>query len=317
MKPKQIEQISKNIEVLQYGLYSCVNIKKASRSTVQFLIDEFSIERQDLFFTSPNLQRPMIRQTENYISVILSFPVETRDQQIKTCTVQLYIFPTIVIILHDDSLVPLRTFQEQMRTIIQEKKSPQAFSPKQLVPQLLNSLYESTLPLTHKLATEIDALEEEIFAASLAEKRLVKQLFVIERQVVDMRKILRSHEMIVSRLIELLPKAASGTAKKSDFEKLRENVIILWSNLEADVEAIDTLRDTYESLTSFYLNDILKVLTIVSMIIAPMTLIASIWGMNFNNIPLFYHEFGFAIIIVWMIVLSGLAFAYFKYKKWF
>lgn len=314
-KQKQIEQISPNIQVLQYGLFSCLNVNKISRSTVQFLVEEFSIEPRDLFLNRPSLQRPMIRQADDYLSLILRFPVQA-DLEIKGVDVQLFIFPKTVIILHSNALPSLKLFEQQVRDLIQEKKSAQAFSPKQLVPQLLNLLYEDIELLIHKISNDIDALEDQIFGASLAEKGIVKQLFMIERKVVDIRKIIRSHNMIVPKLVTILPSISDGSINKTELEKLRENPDSVWGNLEANVEAVDTLRSAYESLTSFYLNDILKVLTIASMIIAPMTLIASIWGMNFNNIPLFFHDFGFGLVIIFMVGISAIAFAYFKHKKW-
>ena len=279
--------------------------------------EEFSILPDDLQDTTLTLQRPKITIRDEYIFIVLVFPVEDKNNEtITTAKVSLFIFPEMVLTLHNNDLPPLIEFRDQLEGVMSFDHGKNLFSPKVIVPQLLISLYDYCLPISNSLANDIDAIEEDIFHASLADTKLVKRLFVIERQVVDFRKIMRSHNLVIEKLLSVLPDFCKGRVHTAEIQELSEAPNMLWTNLESHTEAMDTLRETYESLTSFYLNDLLKILTILSLIIAPMAILGSIFGMNFKFIPLASHPFGFIYMILFMLFLTLLVFAYFKHKKW-
>ena len=77
------------------------------------------------------------------------------------------------------------------------------------------------------------------------------------------------------------------------------------------------LLDVYYSSLSMKMNEIMKVLTIVSTIFIPLTFIAGIYGMNFNNMPELSWEWSYPVVWIVMIIITGLMLMYFKRKKWF
>ena len=78
---------------------------------------------------------------------------------------------------------------------------------------------------------------------------------------------------------------------------------------------VEALEDTNESLISHRLNDVLRVLTAFSVVLPPLTLIASIWGMNVR-VPGEGSIHAFWIIVVTMVVLLGSMLGYFRYRRW-
>ena len=166
------------------------------------------------------------------------------------------------------------------------------FSPAHLVNHLLTHLYEHSLPVSNNVANEIDQLEEQIYGGGLADRALVEKVFTIDRKVVDLRKVFRSHQLIIDKLIKHLPAMSHAKLPHDLLQDLGDLPISLWTNLESHMEAIDALQSSYESLTSYRLNDIIRTLTIISIIIAPLALIAGIYGMNFKFIPYSSHPLG-------------------------
>ena len=80
---------------------------------------------------------------------------------------------------------------------------------------------------------------------------------------------------------------------------------------------IEALEQTNESLFSHKLNDTMRILTAFSVMVLPLTLIASIFGMNtIVGMPFMQEEYGFEIIIFLMLLVSIFSFLFFKYKKW-
>ncbi len=319
MKQKQIpqfEKISNHIETIHYGPYSIVNIKKTAKEEIQFLSEEFQIERSDLNDTLPTFQRPKITVRENYLFVILIFPIEnTKTNSITSAKLEMFIFPEMVLFVHTNTIPPMQILKQELDNLAAEF-SPHHFSPENIVPWLTTQLYAYCMPISDRLALSIDQIEEKIFSEDLGNRKIVKDLFTIEREVVDFRKIMRSHSMVIDKLANVLPEFSHGRTILAGIQDMMEYPRIVWTNLESHTEAIDTLRQTYESLSSFYLNDILKNLTIFTVIIAPMTMVASIFGMNFKLIPFANHPQGFVLTVVFVVILSSFAFAYFKVKKW-
>jgi magnesium transporter len=89
----------------------------------------------------------------------------------------------------------------------------------------------------------------------------------------------------------------------------------LWDMLEEQKEIIEGLNATLDSLTSHRINEIMKILTIISVVLLPMTLVASIYGMNIA-LPFDQHPLAFLIVLLIMLSAAGGMVAYFRYRHW-
>ena len=103
---------------------------------------------------------------------------------------------------------------------------------------------------------------------------------------------------------------------KYPFEDLIDRAKEIWQILESQNEHINALHATNESLISFRLNEIMKMLTIFSVIVFPLTLVAGIFGMNTAHMPLVSGKNGFWVIIGFMSFGTLCMFLFFKKKKW-
>ena len=99
------------------------------------------------------------------------------------------------------------------------------------------------------------------------------------------------------------------------FSDLVDHVEKIWDTLENYKELVDGMHDAHQSLLSNKINDIMRILTIFSVVILPLTLISGIFGMNIT-LPLENHAFAFIIIVVLMFFISIGMLIYFKYKDW-
>jgi len=92
--------------------------------------------------------------------------------------------------------------------------------------------------------------------------------------------------------------------------------IKIWNTIENHKEMVESIEETNESLLSYQLNETMKILTVVSVILTPMALIVNLWGMNVGGLPFVENPSGFSVIIL-MILLTGVILTlYFKNKKW-
>jgi magnesium transporter len=87
-------------------------------------------------------------------------------------------------------------------------------------------------------------------------------------------------------------------------------------NIELYREMIWSLMDMYMTIISNKMNEVMKVLTIIATIFIPLTFIAGIYGMNFDNIPELHYQNGYFVLLGVMAVIFVLMLMYFRRKKW-
>lgn len=100
-------------------------------------------------------------------------------------------------------------------------------------------------------------------------------------------------------------------------KELHEHIVQVAENTENVRDMANGLMDVHISTSNTRLGNITKVLTIVSAVFIPLNLLAGIYGMNFEELPLKDHPYGFLIVIMSMILIASVLFLYFRFKKWF
>ncbi|MFH1535200.1 MAG: CorA family divalent cation transporter, partial [Patescibacteria group bacterium] len=181
---------------------------------------------------------------------------------------------------------------------------------------ILEKLLLYIYPMLDHLSLDIDSSEKEIFSGN--EKKMVEEILVIRRNITDFRKIMQVHKKTLQKLTSWLQANDNFAITKNDlhYSNLIDHTKEFWDALGGYKEAIEALQETNESLISHRINDIMKTLTVISLTMLPVTVIASIFGMNFKSIPLADSPNGFWILIlVNVLVISTIA-LYFKRKRW-
>ncbi|RRJ87735.1 magnesium/cobalt transporter CorA [Paenimyroides tangerinum] len=101
------------------------------------------------------------------------------------------------------------------------------------------------------------------------------------------------------------------------FSRLHHKSLEIIDQIDYDLNQLNNASSFFFSMQSHRMNEIMKVLTVVSVIFMPLTFIVGIYGMNFKNMPELNYENGYYIVLSGMFILAILMALYFKYKKWF
>jgi len=105
--------------------------------------------------------------------------------------------------------------------------------------------------------------------------------------------------------------------KTSYFSELREQANSLLADLDYEIKELDGAINLFFSIQGHKLNEVMKTLTLFSVIFIPLTFIAGIYGMNFSNIPLIANDKGYFVIIGLMLSITAVSLYLFKRKHWF
>lgn len=309
--------IKPHIDVYSRGSYEWINVTDTGSRVFSFLTNELGLTKDDAEYITQKNPRAKLVTRDQYSLFIMRFPYHRKqDNTIHSSHVSFIVTKKQVITVHHNKLEALRTFEKNYTPILSASTPSNNFSPAQLIGHLLTALYTQCFPLTDTISEEIDSLEEKIYKPELANAETVKNIFTIDRKVIDTRRVMRSHLWLSEHIIELMLQLKPNTSTQTLLHQAGSLPHSIWNTLESQMESIDSMQTAYESLTSYRLNDIIRILTIISIVIAPLTLISGIFGMNFRHIPYAYHPFGFLFIIFLMLIVSLWAILFFKKKKW-
>ena len=295
--------------------FTWIDINKPSEHDIKYLKKRFGIHPlvlDELINPSP---RPRVESHKNYIFMVFYYPIyniETRETSSRELNI--IVSKKAIITSHYQTIPPLKTLFDSCRFQKQARKTYLSEGTGQVLYYILSAFWKNCFKKLEKINERIDNIQKDIFSGK--EKEMVLEISLVKTDIINFWRIIEPQKEVVESLLKegleffgkpLLPYF-------SDILGTYERV----SNaLETNKETILALEDTNQSLLSTRINEIMKILTIFSVILLPLTLIASIWGMNFPlSLPLTDSPIGFWAISGIMLVISVIMIIYFRKKKW-
>lgn len=290
-----------------------INIEKPTIKKLRELQKEFSLHPLDIDDVLTYTQRPKIETYPNYLFVIIRFPIYVRkERKFIIGEIDLFVGKNWLISIHRGRIEPILAFLEKCKL---EKKSMEEClkNTNYLFYNILKSLFISCFPMLDHMAEDIDFIEDEIFKGH--ERAMVEEISIIKRNIIDFRRVIMPHREVLKAL-ERIEYPEFIRRMKMYFSDILDFVEKIWLVLESQKETIDALESTNEALIAYKTGTIIKVLTVFSAILLPLTLIASIFGMNIERMPFVFHPQAFWIIMGLMFIIILGMLAYFKKKEW-
>ena len=155
-------------------------------------------------------------------------------------------------------------------------------SPGFLLYNLINPIVKKAFSVVDKIGENLTEIEEDIYSDKTID--VVKELAMERRNILNFRRIVEPQRFLVDTLVHLKRKFL-GTESDIYFDDIHDHIERIWMLLENYREIVRGLSDTNEALISHKINEVMKVLTVISVSLLPLTLIASIYGMNVAGLP--------------------------------
>jgi magnesium transporter len=254
-------------------------IEKPTSSEVEFLAQRFHFHPLDLDDVLSRIQRPKIDEYEDYLFMVLHFPVFDKQNHItRASEVDIFTGENYVVTVHcSGDLKSLAKFFQECETDKESRKRYLGRSSGFLLYHILDRLGSYCFPILDKITQNIEDIEDVIFDKTVPQT--VRQISLIRRDLISFRRVI--HPQIA--VIETLEKGEYPFLKEEEeiyFGDIADHIRKIWGGLEDCKEVIDGLADTSNWLTSHRIQEIMRILTIIMGLLAPPTLIASIYGMN-------------------------------------
>lgn len=298
--------------IIEYKNLIWADIIEPDEDDIKYL-KNFGLHPLTLKTIIPSVYHPDIDIFKDYIFLTLHYPLLEENGDIQTQELDIILGKNFFITNHYKKIPPLNHIFEQC---FQQEEKREEYMQKGtafLLFSVLNNILREKLTKVDQTAKEIDLIEKEIFQSK--EKQIIRKISRLKRKTFDFWKIIEPQRAIFESLKSLEMKFFG-----KEFQPYFSNLFRLHRRIESVLrtskETIESLEETSHILATLKLNEIIKILTIFSVVLLPLTLLASIWGMNTNFLPFSKEPFDFWLVVGLMAnVLLGMI-AYFKIKKW-
>ncbi len=304
-----------NVETITAEGLRWVNIEHPSPLECAWLEEQFGFHALDLEDVLSRNQRPKIDEYPEYLFIVLHFPVFDRTVgRLNAGELDIFVGPDYLVTIPNQPLQPVAYLFERCRQ--KEELRDQLFSNGSgfLLYKIVDDSFDYCFPMLRKIGNKLDALEEEIFSGKSEE--VVRDIFNVKQEIINFRKVIRPQRPVLRDLEQVKQRyLAPDLDLEIYFDDIVDASERIWDMLENYKEVVEALGESNESVISHRVNDILRVLTSISVIVLPLTLLASIWGMNVG-VPGEGDTTAFWIILSSMATLLVGMVAYFRSRGW-
>src|SRR5213083_445884 len=304
------------VEIVEHDGLRWINIERPGPVDQAWLEEHFEFHPLDYEDVRSRNQRPKIDVYDDYLFIVLHFPVfDKQVGRLNTCELDVFVGPDFLITIPNVPLQPVEYLFERCRSNEQVRDELFSMGPGYLLYKVIDDSFDYCFPMLRKIGNKLDVLEDEIFEGRSEE--VVRDIFNAKQEIINFRKVIRPQRTVLRALENAKQRflAPEGGELEIYFDDIVDSHERIWDMLENYKEVVEGLEDTNESLLSHRLNDVLRVLTVISVVFLPLTLIASVMGMNVRvpgqqNIGAFW-----VILAVMVAILVGMV-GYFRRRGW-
>jgi magnesium transporter len=305
-------------ELTAHGL-TWVHLDTPGADETAHLAERFGWHPLDVEDVLSKRQRPKVDEYPGYLFSVLHFPVYDKTiQRLNAAELDLFLGSDFLITLPAVQLLPVTrlfarcTDDEDLRDTLFGKGSGY------LLYHVLDDLFDYCFPILDKIGHKLDSIEDDMFEGRAEE--VVRDISNAKQEIISYRKIIKP-ERATLRVLERRTQAyLPQELEEVYFDDIVDAAERIWDLLDNYKEVIEALEQTNESVLSHRFNDILRILTVFSIVFLPATLIASIWGMNVGlpggGEPASDSHAAFWIILAASIVVVVAMLGYFRRKRW-
>jgi magnesium transporter len=298
-----------NVEVVERDGLRWINIERPMPVDRAWLEEHFEFHPLDYEDVLSRNQRPKIDEYDEYLFIVLYFPVFDKTVgRLNAAELDIFIGPDYIITLPNTPIPPVEYLFERCRSSAEVREALLSKGSGSLLYKIVDDAFDYCFPMLRKMGNKLERIEEDIFEGRSEE--VVRDISNSKQEIINFRKIIRPQRAVL-RDLERTKQRYLAADLEVYFDDIVDASERIWDMLENYKEVVEALEDTNESVLSHRVNEVLRVLTAFSVVILPLTLIASVWGMNVH-FPFERDTAAFWTIIAAMVVILAGMVAYFR-----
>jgi len=303
-----------NLESVTWGDLTWVNIEQPTEREIEYLAQNYPFHPLDLDDCLSRIQRPKIDEYPDYLFLVFHFPVFNIEARVTTPSqVSVFVGDNYLITLHKGELKPLVKLFRECQIDEESRREHLSQGSGYLLYRVIDRLVDYCLPILSKIGDNIERVEEDIFSAEMP--RAIKEISILRRDVISFRRIIWPMRAVIGSL-----EARVRRFTKMDlavyFGDMVDHADKIWDGLDEYKEIIEGLNDTHDSLATNRTNEVVRMLTIIATILLPITVVASIFGMNIPLGPFGDSPYSsLFVLLICLAIISGMLY-FFRRHHW-
>jgi magnesium transporter len=298
---------------LTHGVLTWIHLDTPDPETATELAERFGWHPLDIEDVLSKRQRPKIDEYDDYRFIVLHFPYYDKAvQRLNAAELDIFLGQGYLVTLPTVELLPVsRLFQ---RCIDEPELRENLFSKGSgyLLYHVLDDLFDYCFPILDKIGFKLDSIEDDIDQDRFEE--LVRDISKVKQEIISYRKIIKPQRPTL-RLLERHVERFLPEDLELYFDDLVDASERIWDLLDNYKEVVEALEATNEASIAHRQNDVLRLLTIISVTMLPLFVITGIFGMNVAFPGEGTHE-AFWIILGGMVAALIGMIGFFRYKRW-
>lgn len=293
-----------------------MNVRKQTDKELVAVQKKFDFLKADIDECRPYFQRPKLVKRDHYYFIILHFPVFDRTtRRLGFTEVDFFLAQNYLVTIHDDSIPSLGVFFEQCSQELGKKKFFKGTAA-HIYLEALRFICDNIFPSLVHINEDINAVDANLFAQKVPNEQMVKEVLRLKTNVVNFCRAMQGHRTVLERLTLYGGRELDLFSYQAAVNSLKEEINEIWHMLENQRDTINALHETNESLVNLRTNEVMRTLTVISVITFPLTLLAALFAIAAPDNPFIHSENGFtfiALLLLWTMIFMVLIF---KRRKW-
>jgi magnesium transporter len=304
VSPSDISELIKEKENFVW-----LDLRSPQESDIQLLREEFHFHPLSIEDATLHHERPKLEAFENYyFMVFYALGYDQAARRLIARSLGLFIGANYLVSVHDGAIATIDETIERWQANTAEFGDAGA-----LLYALLDAIVDDYFPVIDELAERVESIEEQIFAR-FSEDAL-QEVFGLKRDLLGVRRVVAPERDVLNVLIRReVPIFERNTILY--LQDVYDHIVRITDSIDTYRDLLSSALDAFLSLQSNQLNQIVKVLTIASIVLMCDALIAGIYGMNFEFMPELHWPYGYPFALGLMVVVSISLILYLRRRRW-
>lgn len=303
----EIKETNSPKDISEEKKWIWVDLNEPTKEESEILVDYFDFHPLSVEDATQVQQRPKFKQYDDYQFIVFhALDLKTLESE----EVDIFIGDDFIVTFHRERYEEIDTIKRKLFN-----ETIEINEPKDILLNILDDIVDNYFPFIYDIEDKVFNFEDrhnlDITTKTLIDDTfdLRQELLIIKRTVQPMKDLV--YRMREGKLLHL------NEQQFLYITHINDHLMKQMEMVDSSREMTSDIRDNYISLNSFKMNNIMKILTIYSVVFMPLTLIAGIYGMNFTNMPELEWHSGYYIVLIIMAVIAIIMLIVFKKKRWF
>lgn len=303
----EIKETNSPKDISEEKKWIWVDLNEPTKEESEILVDYFDFHPLSVEDATQVQQRPKFKQYDDYQFVVFhALDLKTLESE----EVDIFIGDDFIVTFHRERYEEIDTIKRKLFN-----ETIEINEPKDILLNILDDIVDNYFPFIYDIEDKVFNFEDR-HNLDITTKTLIDDTFDLRQELLIIKRTVQPMKDLVYRMRE--GKVLHLNEQQFLYiTHINDHLMKQMEMVDSSREMTSDIRDNYISLNSFKMNNIMKILTIYSVVFMPLTLIAGIYGMNFTNMPELEWHSGYYIVLIIMAVIAIIMLIVFKKKRWF